>query len=523
MKNYYEKINAALDYMEKRVDDRKFAVPLTLEAAEAGAQVTFLNNAERPVYYALNGGERIAIQSADEKTVTLEAVGDTVAFYGDNKSYVRDVWNGDECETRYSNIACSAPCYLYGNIMSLVSSENFEREKALEGDFTFASLFKNNANVKSKKDMPLLLPATALTDSCYKFMFCGCSGLTVAPRLPAEKLAEACYSNMFRGCKSLQSAPALPATELKMWCYSQMFLNCESLAYPPKLPAKKFAEGCCARMFVGCASLAYKPQVPQEMVNPFTFYESMFDGFKTARTKNPYDSIDLYISSDDAGGKDYGYGERYEYGIIEPGTVVNGADGKDYGYGERYEYGVIDQGSVANGAAIVFIKPGLGGTVFGHQNKYLEIAKALNRKFHCPVICSANKDSEGLSGDMKFVSDYAMSMGLEDWSVYYFGHSNGALRGLQEARKFPKIQRALLVNPPLMMDLHKSILGAKEFSGQSMRLVVGSKDPSADIASQFSELNGERFAVEILDGIDHNFTDAQDVFAALPEKYLFDA
>ncbi len=493
MKNDYEKINAAIDYMEKRIEDRKLGVPLTLEAVEAGAQVTFLNNAELPVYFALNGGERIAIPSGSEKTVTLEAAGDTVAFFSDNKSYVRDVWNGDECETRYSNIACSAPCYLYGNIMSLVSSENFEREKALEGDFTFASLFENNANVRSKKDMPLLLPATALTDSCYKFMFCGCSGLTVAPRLPAEKLAEACYSNMFRGCKSLQSAPALPATELKAWCYSQMFLDCENLAYPPKLPAKKFAEGCCARMFVGCASLAYKPQVPQEMVNPFTFYESMFDGFKTARTENPNDFFDRYVSSDDA-------------------------DGKDYGYGERYEYGVIDQGSAASGAAIVFIKPGLGGTVFGHQNKYLKIAKALNEKFHYPVICSANKDSEGLSGDMKFVSDYAMSMGLEDWSVYYFGHSNGALRGLQEARRFPKIQRALLVNPPLMMDLHKSILGAKEFSGQSMRLVVGSKDPSADIASQFSELNGERFAVEILDGVDHNFTDAQDLFASLPQK-----
>ena len=496
MKNDYEKINAAIDYMEKRIEDRKLGVPLTLEALEAGVQVTFLNNAELPVYFALNGGERIAIPSGSEKSVTLETAGDTVAFFSDNKSYVRDVWNGGEREKRYSNIACSALCYLYGNIMSLVSSENFERVKALEADLTFATLFEDNANVRSKNDAPLLLPATALTDSCYKFMFCRCSGLTVAPRLPAEKLAEACYSNMFRGCKSLQSAPALPATELKAWCYSQMFLDCENLAYPPKLPAKKFAEGCYARMFVGCESLAYKPQVPQEMVNPFTFYESMFDGFKTARTENSYDSIDRYVSSDDAGGKDYGYGERYEYGII-------------------------DQGSAVNGDAIVFIKPGLGGTVFGHQNKYLEIAKALNRKFHCPVICSANKDSEGLSGDMKFVSDYAMSMGLEDWSVYYFGHSNGALRGLQEARKFPKIQRALLVNPPLMMDLHKSILGAKEFSGQSMRLVVGSKDPSADIASQFSELNGERFAVEILDGVDHNFTDAQDLFAALPEKYLF--
>ena len=96
MKNDYEKINAAIDYMEKRVDDRKLAVPLTLEAVEAGAQVTFQNNAEWPVYYALNGGERMQIQTADEKTVTLAAAGDTVAFFSDNKSYVRDVWNDDE-------------------------------------------------------------------------------------------------------------------------------------------------------------------------------------------------------------------------------------------------------------------------------------------------------------------------------------------------------------------------------------------------------------------------------------------
>ena len=77
MKNDYEKINAAIDYMEKRVEDRKLGVPLTLEAVEAGAQVTFLNNAELPVYFALNGGERIAIPSGSEKSVTLETAGVT--------------------------------------------------------------------------------------------------------------------------------------------------------------------------------------------------------------------------------------------------------------------------------------------------------------------------------------------------------------------------------------------------------------------------------------------------------------
>ena len=64
---------------------------------------------------------------------------------------------------------------------------------------------------------------------CYRSMFNGCTGLTVAPALPATTLAEGCYIGMFNSCTGLTAAPALPATTLAEGCYSEMFYSCTSI------------------------------------------------------------------------------------------------------------------------------------------------------------------------------------------------------------------------------------------------------------------------------------------------------
>ena len=53
------------------------------------------------------------------------------------------------------------------------------------------------------------LPATTLTDFCYKSMFQGCTSLVTAPALPATTLANYCYFNMFNGCNKLSSVTCL--------------------------------------------------------------------------------------------------------------------------------------------------------------------------------------------------------------------------------------------------------------------------------------------------------------------------
>ena len=231
------------------------STPLTLEAAVAGAVVTFDNKASGPVTYRVNGGTEQTIASGASEDITLSAAGDKVQFYGDNAAYASSISN-------YSSIACTKDCYVYGNIMSLVKSAGFASETTLTESYAFASLFVTNERVKNKAGYELLLPATTLSDRCYYEMFGGCTGLTVAPALPATTLASACYRNMFEGCISLTTAPALPATTLANYCYQKMFADCSSLMTAPVLPATSLTMYCYSSMFYGCSSLTSAPALP---------------------------------------------------------------------------------------------------------------------------------------------------------------------------------------------------------------------------------------------------------------------
>ncbi len=240
--------------------------PLTLEAVSSAATVTFVNKADGPVWYKVNGGEKQTIASGETKEIALAAAGDKVAFYGNNSAYAKD----DES----SNIACSAPCYIYGNVMSLVSSHDFDNAKTLYKSQTFRGLFKNNDKIQNKAGETLLLPATTLKRNCYFEMFYGCSSLTIAPEIPATTVAGYCCYQMFFGCTSLTTAPAtLPAKTLAERCYHGMFVDCSSLTATPALPATTVAEGCYSAMFSGCSSLTTAPAtLPAETLAGYCYY-----------------------------------------------------------------------------------------------------------------------------------------------------------------------------------------------------------------------------------------------------------
>lgn len=270
--------------------------PLTLEAAQAGAVVTFDNKAIGPVTYKKSDGTEGTIASGTSEAITLDNIGDKVQFFGDNTTY-----GASGGSYNCSKISCSKDCYVYGNVMSLVKSDGFASEDSLMGNYTFACLFYDNAKIKNKTGCALLLPATTLTTSCYSAMFYGCSLITVAPdlpattlknscyhamfqscknlatasALPAETLVTDCYKTMFQGCSNLTTAPALPATTLADSCYESMFLDCTSLTTAPALPATTLADGCYRSMFYRCTSLATAPALPATTLTPWCYY-SMF-------------------------------------------------------------------------------------------------------------------------------------------------------------------------------------------------------------------------------------------------------
>jgi len=244
--------------------------PLTLEAAQAGAVVTFDNKASGPVTYRVNGGTEQTIASGATGTITLAAVGDKVQFYGDNAKYASSPYNN-------SNIFCDKECYVYGNVMSLVDSDGFASADTLMGDFAFALLFYNNTKIKNKAGYDLLLPATTLKNSCYQGMFQGCKSLTSAPTLPATALKDSCYYAMLQNCTSLETAPELPAETLESNCYAGMFYGCTSLTTAPDLPAKNLASGCYWSMFGNCTSLTVAPDLPATTLAE-KCYQTMFQG-----------------------------------------------------------------------------------------------------------------------------------------------------------------------------------------------------------------------------------------------------
>ena len=186
--------------------------PLTLEAKENG-KITFTNNSGGVIEYRINDGSWTSTTNFNESV----SAGTKVSFRGNNSSY----YPGSDA----SSIACTAPCYVYGNIMSLVNATNFATATSLTGNNAFHNLFKDNTNIINHSSKDLLLPATTLTSSCYKAMFFGCTGLTRAPVLPASTLVSYCYNAMFSGCSSLAYIKCLATSISATSCTTDWVYN----------------------------------------------------------------------------------------------------------------------------------------------------------------------------------------------------------------------------------------------------------------------------------------------------------
>ena len=247
--------------------------PLTLEAKASGQIV--VENPPVGMQYKKNDEDKKTITEdgdydAGSKRLNLNVNnGDKVQFFGKGTSITS--YSGTKIGSGYTG------CYIYGNIMSLVDEENFATATELTDDNTFKELFKGCTNLYSHSTNKLVLPATTLTENCYRYMFFNCENLTVAPELPATTLADDCYESMFDGCTSLTTAPALPATTLAEYCYYCMFYGCTSLTVAPELPATTLAYGCYANMFSGCTSLTTAPALPATTLET-RCYNNMFKG-----------------------------------------------------------------------------------------------------------------------------------------------------------------------------------------------------------------------------------------------------
>lgn len=203
----------------------------------------------------------LTIEYSTDKTTwqtlgTTSTTALTITLEPGNKVYLRCSTNSWATSSARNTITSVSK--VGGNVMSLLYGDQFADKTSFpsESAYNLSSLFYNNARLIDASN--LLLPATTLTNYCYRFMFYNCTSLTSAPTLPATKLANYCYDGMFQGCTSLTSAPELSATTLVTSCYSNMFRGCTSLTTAPTtLPATTLTNYCYSNMFRDCTTLNY--------------------------------------------------------------------------------------------------------------------------------------------------------------------------------------------------------------------------------------------------------------------------
>lgn len=257
------------------------SIPLTFEAIFNYTEVEFnAANSSIVVQYRKNDGDW-----EDYTYPILLNKGDTVSFRGNNASYAPcdDNVSLNPLPENHSHFSIHEEdnddpisCYIYGNIMSLITSTDFESATELTAQNTFDMMF-DGCKIMNHPQKLLLLPATTLKKNCYYQMFFECQELTKAPALPAMTMEPNCYNSMFAGCSKLAQAPALPATKLAYNCYSAMFERCDSLSSAPELPATSLAVNCYTAMFLYCSSLTEAPVLPAQTLAE-SCYLCMFEG-----------------------------------------------------------------------------------------------------------------------------------------------------------------------------------------------------------------------------------------------------
>lgn len=180
----------------------------------------------------------------DSTIVTLQNPGQKAYFRGNNESLGYGTGQSATCYVYFTMTGSAA---VSGNVMSLLDKSCQLTEITVE--HAFDSLFKRCPITTAPE-----LPATTLTDGCYKSMFSYCDKLINVPELPATTLPAYCYSNMFLNCTSITVVPPQMATNVATAAYYMMFQGCTALT---EVQDVAFGQpGLSSSMFRNCSALS---------------------------------------------------------------------------------------------------------------------------------------------------------------------------------------------------------------------------------------------------------------------------
>lgn len=235
------------DKVYYHAEDMKL-LPLFVEAIEP-LTVSFSVN---PIEYSL-----------DNRTWRILPVGESTPTIGARKRvYFRASGLTASSVDGIGTFSTTGKFNVGGNIMSMAYGADFGGKVELYQNYQFYIMFRYALIVDARN---LCLPATLLSDDCYRGLFQYCYDLVYAPELPAMNLSNSCYRGTFYQCTSLVNAPNLPATNIADYCYNVTFYGCINLKNGPAiLPATTLKQYCYAGTFEGCVNLENAPILPAQ-------------------------------------------------------------------------------------------------------------------------------------------------------------------------------------------------------------------------------------------------------------------
>lgn len=181
------------------------------------------------------------------------------------------------------------------------------------------------------------------------------------------------------------------------------------------------------------------------------------------------------------------------------------------------EYGIIKGNNI-----VVLIKIGKTEALYGNDKRYLKLARILNEKYGYTVITSSNPfdGTNPLDNAFEVIEEYVSKKRFDDYKVYYMGYSSGARVGMCFGHLYHKIERMLLINGALHINLHKSKDGLKNVKDKKVYLVYGKKDSSFVYIELLNSILNENIKLEIVSEADHHFSNMSDEFMQLPVNYF---
>ena len=221
-------------------------------------------SSKQTILYTVNKGKDW-LEATPDTTIVIEKAGDVVGFRGKFNGEIEDVTDTTTFSCIEGNVGVD------GNLNAMFDWENVDEVELTP--FCAAQLFEGCNGIKYVYNLEM--PASILSDYCYKEMFAGCSQITESPVLPAVELANGCYDMMFMNCAALEVTPELPAEVMSEECYMNMFYDCVSLVEAPVLNSVVLADSCYDGMFYGCTALTNAPELPAETLATHC-YNSMF-------------------------------------------------------------------------------------------------------------------------------------------------------------------------------------------------------------------------------------------------------